>query len=127
MGFITVLVRELDGTERRKLKIDKKIARPRNFKFEDYIEECAWEFGVEECILPGLKEEMEKARKGLRRKDVRYLFGCPYCNFESEYFYCVDLHTAYTKKCYRASQVSPCYPINHCFVVINGKKYQHVP
>jgi hypothetical protein len=134
MGFKTVMIRNLDGSYRKKLKIDKKIAKPtwrltkeKCLSFEAEIEEYAWEYGVEEEILPFLKEETKDARKGLRNKSVLYSYGCPYCNFKTEFFYCVCLHIAYNEKCYRASQVSPCYPINHCYIVKNGKKYQYIP
>lgn len=135
MGFKNVLVRELDGTEEIKLRIDKKIIRPK-FKFEDEIEDAVWEMGMEEAILPFLKEEMRKARKGQRRKDVKYLYSCPYCNFKSEFFHCVDLHTFYTEKCYKRSLTNPCLnknyritqvelrnPINLCIHKPTGKQF----
>jgi len=122
MGFKNVLVRELDGTEEIKLRIAKKIIRPK-FKFEDEIEDAVWEMGMEEAILPFLKEEMRKARKGQRGKDVKYLYSCPYCNFKSEFFHCVDLHTVYTEKCYKRSLTNPCYPINLCIHKPTGKQF----
>lgn len=121
MGFIKVLVRALDGTERIRLELERRIVRPK-FEFEDEIEGCAWEFGVEECILPALKEEMKEAREGLRKIDVRYLYGCPYCNFKSRFFNCVDLHIAFTEKCYKYYQGSPCYPKNHCVHIPTGRQ-----
>ena len=122
MGFKKVLVRELDGTEKIKLKIEKRIIRPK-FEFEDEIEEAVWEFSMEDCILPFLKEEMRKARKGQRNKDVKYLYKCPYCDFKSGFFYCVDLHTAYSEKCYRLSHSNPCYPINRCIHKPTGRQF----
>ena len=80
MGFKKVIIVELDGTEKVKLKFDRKIVRPK-FEFEEEFEENAWEYGVEECILPLLKEEMQKERRGLRRNDVKYLYECPSCNY----------------------------------------------
>ncbi len=91
----------------------KKIIRPK-FEFSHEIEENAWEFGVEEYIIPSLKEEMKDARKGKRSKEIKYLYGCPYCSFKSEFFSCVDLHIVYSKSCYKRSKVQPCYPINLC-------------
>jgi len=122
MGFKNVLVRKLDGTEEIKLRIDKKIIRPK-FTFEDEIEDAVWEMGMEEASLPLLKEEMREARKGLRRKDVKYLYKCPYCNFKSEFFHCIDLHIGYSEKCYKYSQKDPCYPINLCIHKPTGKQF----
>lgn len=122
MKFKRVLVRELDGTEKIRLELERRLIRP-NFKFEDEIEECAWEFGMEECILPFLKEEIYKYLHGLRRNDVKYLYGCPYCNFKSKFFYGVDLHIAYSEKCWKYSKGQPCYPINHCIHIPTGRSY----
>lgn len=122
MGFKKVIIVELDGTEKVKLKFDRKIVRPK-FEFEEEFEENAWEYGVEECILPLLKEEMQKERRGLRRNDVKYLYECPYCNFKSTFFYCVDLHAAFTEECYNRSRSQPCYPINKCVHLPTGRRF----
>ena len=58
----------------------------------------------------------------LRKIDVLYAYGCPYCNFTSEFFNGVDLHIAYSKKCYRYSQIQPCYPINYCIHIPTGRQ-----
>lgn len=99
MKWQKVLIRETDGTERTRLELERRIIRPK-FKFGDKIEENAWEFGIEESILPFLKEEIHEFIHGLRRKDVLYGFGCPYCNYTSEFFHAVDLHIAYSEECH---------------------------
>lgn len=121
MKWKRVLIRKLDGTERVRLELERRIIKPK-FEFEDEIEEHAWEFGVEEIIIPALKEEIHKYRKGLRRKEVFYMYGCPYCNFTSEFFYGVDLHIVYTENCYRSSKIQPCYPVNYCIHIPTGKQ-----
>lgn len=113
MKWQKVLIRETDGTERTRLELERRIIRPK-FKFGDKIEENAWEFGIEESILPFLKEEIHEFIHGLRRKDVLYGFGCPYCNYTSEFFHAVDLHIAYSEECYKRSKIQPMYPINYC-------------
>jgi len=122
MGFKKVLEIGLDGIQRVKLRFEKKIIRPQ-FAFEDEIEEAIWELAMEESILPLLKEEMREARKGQRRKDVKYLFKCPYCSFKSEFFYCIDLHMAYNESCYRWNQKNPWYPINLCIHKPTGQQF----
>jgi len=122
MKWKKVLIRELDGTEKIRLELERRIIRPK-FEFKEEFEEEAWEFGVEECILPALKEEIYEYRKGLRKIDVLYAYGCPYCNFTSEFFNGVDLHIAYSKKCYRYSKIQPCYPINYCIHIPTGRSF----
>ena len=113
-------LRNLDGTKRR-TKI-AYICRP-NWTFKEPIEEYIWGDGVEDATIPLLKEEMEKERKGKRDQDVRYLYNCPYCDFQSPFFYCVDLHIAYSKSCYHKSKNYPYYPINHCIHKPTGRSY----
>jgi len=113
-----ITLRKMDGTEKRCWRLARQIARPKDPNFfgdnEDGIEECAWEFGVEDCILPGLKDEIYDLLHGNRNPEVTYLYGCPYCGFKSQFFHGVDLHIAYSRNCFRRSQGQPCYPINHC-------------
>ena len=121
--FKKVIIRELNGSERIKHKIVKKYCKPNALKFEDNLDEQIWEFTLEDCLLPFLKEEMREARKGEREKDVKYLFECPYCSFKSTFFYCVDLHTHFTEKCRKQSIANPCYPINKCIHIPTGKQF----
>jgi len=122
MKWKRVLIKELDGTERVRLELERRIIRPK-FEFKEEFEEEAWEFGVEESILPLLKKEIHNFRKGLRRKDVFYGYGCPYCNFTSEFFHAVDLHIVYSEKCYENSKIKPCYPMNYCIHIPTGKQF----
>jgi hypothetical protein len=106
---------------------EKHIIIPEEFEFETHIDQIAWEYGVETALIPFLKEEMKDHREGRKHEGVHYEFECPHCNFRSKYFYCVCLHIAYSRDCFQHDLTSPCYPINHCYIERNGKKYQYIP
>jgi hypothetical protein len=101
-----------------------EIKAPETLYFEDKLDKIIWEDQVQECILSLLEEELEE--RILDISEIHYEFSCPHCNYQSKLFYRICLHLAYDKNCSLRNQSSPCYPVNHCYIIKKGKKYQYI-
>ncbi|WP_457558242.1 hypothetical protein [Candidatus Harpocratesius sp.] len=58
-----------------------------------------------------LRESLKEEKKKRKQDGIPYLFGCPYCNFQSRYFNRILLHNTINENCLQRWKKSPCYPI----------------
>lgn len=93
--------------------------------FEDELEKEIANSMIQESILDFLEEELEQ--KISENWEIHYEFQCPHCAYKSRLFYRICLHIASNKKCNSSDKISPCYPINKCYIVENGTKRSVIP
>lgn len=58
-----------------------------------------------------MEEEKQFLKEEKKKNGKKYLYGCPYCNYQSHYFHQVSIHIAKNEKCANSHRHSPCYPI----------------